>query len=316
MSKRKKSKLDENQEMEKKVNFIINIPEKEQLQDEMRYISYIKYLFTKEFKDKCITIPVKTKEKEPFKFLKQYVDLMFAIFQKKKKERIELYQSNPKMIQDYEIQQLINSLDFMVNKLKIKTQLAGMKGQVFLLNVYYLYLSQYISSINIVKHLFYFMIKDKFKEVFKTMNFDDFCPALENETCLNLILLFFENVVKGNMEILFIYALLIFKFEFVFSDFEDKIISKDILEDSAIKTFECVKKVTLSDSLIFEYTHTDYLENLRNKLAEVKYENLLYKKDNNLSIEEIKEDVKKEIEKKNRKKNKNLKMVIRRMMMK
>ena len=61
------------------------------------------------------------------------------------------------MIQDYEIQQLINSLDFMVNKLKIKTQLAGMKGQVFLLllsylnahkrklygllNVYYLYLS-------------------------------------------------------------------------------------------------------------------------------------------------------------------------------
>ena len=88
MSKREKSKLDENQEMEKKVNFIINIPEKEQLLDDKYYISYIKYLFTKEFKDKCITIPVKIKEKEPFNFLKKYVDLMFAIFQKKKKEEL------------------------------------------------------------------------------------------------------------------------------------------------------------------------------------------------------------------------------------
>ena len=128
------------------------------------------------------------------------------------------------------------------------------------------------------------MIKDKFKEVFRTMNSEHFCHALENETCLNLILLF---------KILFIYALLIFKFEFVFSDFEDKIISKDILEDSAIKTFKCVKKVTLSDSLIFEYTVTDYLFNLRNKLSEIKYENMLYKINNNLT----EEDEKKEFEK-------------------
>ena len=118
MSKRKESKIDESQEMEKKVNFIINVPEKDQLQDDKYYISYIKYLFTKEFKENCITIPVKSKEKEPFNFLKKYVDVIFAILQKKMKERKELYQSNKNMIQDYEIQQLIKSLEFMLNKKK------------------------------------------------------------------------------------------------------------------------------------------------------------------------------------------------------
>ena len=162
-----------------------------------------------------------------------------------------------------------------------------------LLNVSYFYLSQYIPSINIVKLLFYFMIKDKFKEVFRTMNFEHFCPDLENDNCLNLILLLFANIVKGNMNILFIYSLLIFKFKFIFTDFEGQIISKFVLEDSAIKTLDYVNKVNLSESLIFEYTVNDYLFNLRNKLSEIKHENMLYKITNNLT----EKDEKKEIEK-------------------
>ena len=120
----------------------------------------------------------------------------------------------------------------------------------------------FVSSTSSLKFLLYSILKNKFSDVLDKFNYEDFCPNFNNETCQNLIVLFFENIQKEKRELLFIFALLIFNYEVIFKYRLEQKIPKYILQSAAKKTYEIVKSKTLENGLICEYTYNEYLSNL------------------------------------------------------
>ena len=122
-------------------------------------------------------------------------------------------------------------------------------------------LNLYIKSVKSFEFmLFYFLKIDK---AFDRFEYKDYCPDLNSANCLNLIILFFESVIsKDSLELLSVYALVIFKYKYIFRGIEDNI-KESILEKSAKKTVSIVKKKTLKNSIIFEYIFLEFYNNLK-----------------------------------------------------
>jgi hypothetical protein len=108
--------------------------------------------------------------------------------------------------------------------------------------------------------LFYFLKIDK---AFDRFEYKDYCPDLNSANCLNLIILFFKSVISNDsLELLSVYALVIFKYKYIFRGIEDNI-KESILEKSVRETVSIVKKKTLKNSIIFEYIFLKFYNNLK-----------------------------------------------------
>ena len=136
------------------------------------------------------------------------------------------------------------------------------KTLVTKLDEFHFYFIFYVPSTNSLKFLLYSIIKNKFNDVVEKFDYQDFCPNLNNETCQNLIILFFENIQNGKREFLFIFAFLIFEYEVIFKYRLNQKIQKYILLSAAKKTYEIVELKTLKNGLICEYTYNEFLSNL------------------------------------------------------
>jgi hypothetical protein len=130
------------------------------------------------------------------------------------------------------------------------------------LNLYFYYLGYFIQSINTFKLSLYYLLR--INDLFKKLDYKEFCPNLQEPNCLNLIKLFFKSIFKEPMEMLTIYSLLIFKYEYIFKDIKNKNIDEAILESSAKKTLNIVNKKTLENKIIFEYIFLEFINNLNN----------------------------------------------------
>ena len=71
---------------------------------------------------------------------------------------------------------------------------------------------------------------------------------------------FFKNIKKPK-EILVIYAILIFKYQYIFLHY-DNVIERTILKKSVNQTINIVKQKTLKNSILFEYIWLDFFKNL------------------------------------------------------
>lgn len=110
------------------------------------------------------------------------------------------------------------------------------------LNLYFYYLGFFIESVKSFEFLlFYFLKIDK---IFYIFDYNDFCPDMNSNNCLNLIILFFKSVIsQDELELLSMYAFLIFKYKYIFRDFEDNI-EESILKQSVEETMDIVKRKT------------------------------------------------------------------------
>ena len=244
---------------------------------------FVRFIFTDEFKKDTITEHVKNREKDSYKFLEQYIKLVHSLFKLKKDERNKLY-NDASLYKGYnEISQHKEQLDKLVAKKdddlsKIKedkmNQLNVIKSYLYnlishqpktlfsKLDEFHFYFILYIPSSSTLQFLLYSILKNKFRDVFIKFDYQDFCPNFDDETCLNLIILFFDHIKNKKRELLFIFALLILQYEVIFKYRINKKYPKFILQHAAEKTVQIVESKTLQNGLILEYTYIEYLSNL------------------------------------------------------
>ena len=149
---------------------------------------------------------------------------------------------------------------------------------------YHFYFIFYTPSICVIKLLLYSILFNKFPDVLNKFSYSDFCPDLENETCQNLIVSFFDNIKNEKRELLFIFALLIFQFQKIFNNEEYTKVSKYILQYSAKKTYEYLKPKGLKCHLLFECTYTKFLYYLDNTIMQLNLKKIKKNEKSNLII--------------------------------
>ena len=273
-------------EIIQKVKDILNYSSEEK--QDIALQQFIRFNFTSEFEDKTITLPVKKRDGESFKFVEQYVKLVYELFKLKNDERISLYRSPTSLTKSYNnISQSINHLNKLIDKKKeylskivddkknllniiisylynlINSQQETLFNKLDKFHFYFIF---YVPSTCSLKFLLYSIIKNKFNDVLYKFNYKDFCPDFNNEICQNLIILFFENIKNEKRELLFIFAFLIYEYKVIFKYRLNQIIPKYILQHAAKKTYGIVMSKTLENGLIYEYTYNEYLSNLDNTI--------------------------------------------------
>ena len=284
----KKSKIQDEDIILKNVKEILNLKEKTEKDEALQM--FVKFIFTKEFKEDKITLPVKRRDKDSFNFIKKYIELIYLLFQLNQKERTELYDTKPILVNNYEIGKTIQILNQLVERKYVDVSgLAGddknllNKIKLYLLNLvshqpntlfsqidkYHFYFILYTPSICVVKLLLYSILRNKFPDILNKFSYCDFCPDLNNEVCQNLITLFFENIKDEKKELLFIFALLIFQFQRIFQDDKYKKISKYILQYAAKKTYKYLQSLGLQCQVLFESTYTKFLYYLEKTIFEL-----------------------------------------------
>ena len=261
---------------------IISLDESTNDPRDKSYIHCIKFIFTNESDKGTLKLPTTKKDKKSFQYLKDFVNALAILFEKNEEERHKLYLSEVTSKElGINLYQLIQNLKLFVNRKKLGdseskefTSLNEKVNTVFCqylktmdntlfgcLNLYFYYLGFFIESVESFEFmLFYFLQIDK---AFDRFEYKDYCPDLNSANCLNLIILFFKSVISNDsLELLSIYALVIFKYKYIFRGIEDNI-KESILEKSVRETVSIVKKKTLKNSIIFEYIFLKFYNNLK-----------------------------------------------------
>ena len=287
MSKKKKKLIEETEDILNKAKKIVSLEESIKEPSDKSYIQCIKFIFTKEFTLASLSLPIPKKEKESFQYLKTFVNVFDILFNKNENERYKLYQSeisskalgidlfnsmqnlrtfaerkNVGYFKSNEFENLNDRVNFIFcNYLK------GMANTLLgTLNLYFYYLGFFIKSIKPLNFLLYYFLQ--VDEIFKQFEYSEFCPDLNSNNCLNLIILFFESIVKEPIEILSIYALLIFKYQYIFRSIDD-CIGISVLEKSVKETVYIVKEKTLKNRIILEYIFYEFIRNLKDNINSI-----------------------------------------------
>ena len=267
-----------------KVKEIISIPESNLNPRDKVFINYIIYALSNGFSRSNLSLPVKKRNKDAYKFLKNYIEIISLLLKIDKKERESLYKSD-RIKCGNEIVNLFSSLDLFKQKITPQIKASELKARVlniffkyynYKLNIlnnsldfYFYYLSFLIQKVDCFRIILYYFLKDRFPEQLDSFAFKEYCPDLDSNNCLNLIILYIESIneYKNNYELFFIYVILVFGYKNIFHFYEDDIDVK-ILKKSVEDTLSIVKKKTLFNQAIGMYVYSKFRFNLKNNLNE------------------------------------------------
>ena len=295
--KKNKGKISKKEEEEllKKAEYIISLESSYKDVDYLTFINYIKFIFTKEFSQTTLSLPINKRDRESFDYLSNYVNLTYELLEQDKKENLKLFEKEiSQIIPGNQMYNYIRSLENFAKKknLGIFTvqdiresfykevnlffvcylRSSGKKIGNFL-NLYFYYFEYIISSIHSFKFVLYYFLQ--MSELVKGLDYNkEYCPDLNNNNCLYLIKLFFEKVVKKDLEVLSVYALLIFKYKFIFRDIKDEI-DKKIIEKSIEQTIAVVRQKTLKNKIIIQYIYHYFIIYLENNIKNEKNNKIL-----------------------------------------
>lgn len=285
-SKRKISKKEE-EELLKKAEYIISLESSYKDINYITFINYIKFIFTNEFNQTTLSLPINKRDKESFDYLKNYVNLTYELLEQDKKENLKLFEKEVSQIKpENQLYNYIQSLENFAKKKNLGTftiqdiresfykevnfiflgylKSSGKKiGNFF--NLYFYYFEYIIPSIHSFKFVLYYYIL-QISELLKGLEYSkEFCPDLNNNNCLYLIKSFFEKVAKEDLEVLSVYTLLIFKYKFIFKNIKDEI-DKKIIEMSIEQTIAVVRQKTLKNKIIIQYMYHYFIIYLENNI--------------------------------------------------
>ena len=99
-----------------KVKEIISIPESNLNPRDKVFINYIIYALSNGFSRSNLSLPVKKRNKDAYKFLKNYIEIISLLLKRDKKERESLYKSD-RIKCGNEIVNLFSSLDLFKQKI-------------------------------------------------------------------------------------------------------------------------------------------------------------------------------------------------------
>lgn len=281
MYKKKKTMIDEEEEILQKAKYILSVEEYSQNSNDKVFIQYIKAIFTKEFEQTSLSLPVKKKDKEPFQYLKNFVNILFLLFKENEIERSRLYKSeiSPKVLGN-DLFNKVQNLSTLISRKKMSGYDSGNLYEkvncIFCknlkdlsntlegcLNLYFYYLQLFIKSVKPFRLLLYYFLP--VNELFKNFDYSDFCPDLNSNNCLNLIILFLKNIANKQMEILSIYSFLIFRYQCVFKNIEDNI-DVAILENAVKQTVYINKEKASINRVNVEDIINEFIKILKNNI--------------------------------------------------
>ena len=259
-----------------KANKILSIPQSELNSTDKTFISYVKYIFSSNF-----TLSNKKKDKKANQYLKNYIEILFQLFEKTKEERESLYNANKSKF-GKDLSDLFENLKSLVDnsnktllndkerKHKIYFALYALlcrmpKTLSSYITLYFFSLMLFIPEIDTFKLLLFNLMKEKFTTIFESFDFEEFLLDLDNPNCLNLIQLYFKNLKENKHEILKIYSCLIFKYKDIFSSFENEIDFK-ILQRVAYNTLVEIEQKNIKDKDIGIYIDSYFFSELKNTL--------------------------------------------------
>ena len=301
---------EEDKEIMNKVNDILSVPQTEQNSEDKIFLNYLKYIFSNKFTKFSLSSINKKKDKIAYKYLKNYIEILYILFKRDKNERDAFYKTEKSNFSN-ELANLFSSLILFRKRKAILFDPNNLNDRVYIffysyffglsntlsgsLTFFFYCLGLMIPKTNTLKLLLYYFFKGQFPEFFKKFDFEEFCPDLEKNNCLNLIMLYIANVSNNNLEILFIYSLLISKYKYIFRSYE-KDIDAIILQESVEQTLDIVKKKTINNQIIGMYIYSYFHYYLQGNLdlysqeSEIETEN---------SISEKEEDKLESVSKKN-----------------
>ena len=65
------------------------------------------------------------------------------------------------------------------------------------LDFYFYYLSFLIQKVDCFRIMLYYFLKDRFPEQLDSFAFKEYCPDLDSNNCLNLIILYIESIIEN-----------------------------------------------------------------------------------------------------------------------
>ena len=313
MKGKKMTAIEEENDVLKKAETIASLEESIKDGNDKLYIAGIKYLFTKEFTKTSMSLPTRKKEKESFQYLKTYVNALDILFKKDENERHKLYLSKITSKElGIDLFNLMQNLKTFSERKKLgKFDIACLvdlkvsANYVFCnylknfdnalggaLNLYFYYLGYFIESVDTFNLLLFYFLR--LNDALGKFEYKEFCPDLKSSNCLNLIILFFQSVVKKPMEILTVYALLIIKYQDIFQDIDDGI-EISILKKSVEETVSIVEEKTLNNKIILEYIFNEFIHNLNSNINPIYFPESNEPKKEEKKIEETSKDNQEEV---------------------
>ena len=313
MKGKKMTAIEEENDVLKKAESIASLEESIKDGNDKLYIAGIKYLFTKEFTKTSMSLPTRKKEKESFQYLKTYVNALDILFKKDENERHKLYLSKITSKElGIDLFNLIQNLKTFSERKKLGNfdiaclvDLKVSANYVFCnylknfdntlggaLNLYFYYLGYFIESVDTFNLLLFYFLR--LNDALGKFEYKEFCPDLKSSNCLNLIILFFQSVVKKPMEILTVYALLIIKYQYIFQDIDDGI-EISILKKSVEETVSIVEEKTLNNKIILEYIFNEFIHNLNSNINPIYFQESNEPKKEEKKIEETSKDNQEEV---------------------
>ena len=121
--KKNKGKISKKEEEEllKKAEYIISLESSYKDVDYLTFINYIKFIFTKEFSQTTLSLPINKRDRESFDYLSNYVNLTYELLEQDKKENLKLFEKEiSQIIPGNQMYNYIRSLENFAKKKKFR----------------------------------------------------------------------------------------------------------------------------------------------------------------------------------------------------
>ena len=220
-------------------------------------------------------------DKSSLQIMKKYIQILNVLYEFDDKKREEIYNKSLEQINDSSLNRIIKEFQFLINKtkndfiqyskekniiyLKLDEILSGQKQNLFyIMDRYQINFSKIISEPDILKFIFFKIYRWKYINNNWKIDLKNYYSNFNDETCLNLVLLFFEELDEIKR---LIYLSLIFNFD---SIFKGKVnYSKELLKRAIDETYKNISIKLIDDKNINSIIQ-NYLDNLKNGLSFIK----------------------------------------------
>jgi hypothetical protein len=217
-------------------------------------------------------------DKSSLKIMKKYIHILNILYEFDDKKREEIYNKSLEQINDSSLNENINEFKFLINKakndfiqyskekniiyLKLDEILSGQKQNLFyIMDRYQINFSKIISEPDILKFIFFKIYRWKYINNNWKIDLKNYYSNFNDETCLNLVLLFFGELDEIKR---LIYLSLIFNFDSIFKGKANY--SKELLKRAIDETYKNINIKLIDDKNINSIIH-NYLDNLKNGLS-------------------------------------------------
>ena len=217
---------------------------------------FIQYILKDGFSTPFLKLPSNINtDKSSLNCLKKYIELIYEIFQMTPDKRKEIYSSEPQhansinqtiieKIKEFNLSFNEKTKDLTVGYSEdkkyiletLKNKLKLQKGIFPLLELYQICFSSLISHPDILKYIFFKMNKDTYIHYFGDINYNNYGANFDNNICLEIISLYFEELNNKNEDNVIVYINIIFHFTSLFNKDYNTFFNKNYIRNAIKKT--------------------------------------------------------------------------------